>query len=105
MLPVETVTQREEEKIIKFNITTWEASLYNGSLSGNSTGLPNNIQPADIPRGPCWETMVGQVSAVSTVALKGLIAHFPHKPEEFFSMQIESSFFYVKEQIQLKQIF
>lgn len=54
--------QREEEKVIKFNITTWEASLYNSTLTENSTGLPITIQPADVPRGPCWETMVGQVS-------------------------------------------
>lgn len=70
--------QREEEKIIKFNITTWEASLYNGTLSDNSTGLPITIQPADVPRGPCWETMVGQVSGVETVALKG------QRSKEFF---------------------
>uniref|UniRef100_A0A8C4E7Z1 Transmembrane channel-like protein n=1 Tax=Dicentrarchus labrax TaxID=13489 RepID=A0A8C4E7Z1_DICLA len=52
--------KREEEKIVKFNITTWEASLYNSTVSENSTGPPITIQPADVPRGPCWETMVGQ---------------------------------------------
>ncbi|XP_065820667.1 transmembrane channel-like protein 1 isoform X2 [Labrus bergylta] len=52
--------KREEEKIVKFNITMWEASLYNGTVSENSTALPITIQPADVPRGPCWETMVGQ---------------------------------------------
>ncbi|XP_041642942.1 transmembrane channel-like protein 1 [Cheilinus undulatus] len=52
--------KREEEKIVKFNITMWEASLYNGTASENSTALPVTIQPADVPRGPCWETMVGQ---------------------------------------------
>ncbi len=40
----------------------WEASLYNGTASENSTAPPVTIQPADVPRGPCWETMVGQVS-------------------------------------------
>lgn len=59
--------QREEEKIIKFNITTWEASLYNGTVSENSTAPPITIQPADVPRGPCWETMVGQVSVFMCV--------------------------------------
>lgn len=54
--------QRDEEKVIKFNITTWEASVYNGTLSENSTAPPIMIHPADVPRGPCWETMVGQVS-------------------------------------------
>uniref|UniRef100_A0A8D3CH54 Transmembrane channel-like protein n=1 Tax=Scophthalmus maximus TaxID=52904 RepID=A0A8D3CH54_SCOMX len=52
--------KREEEKIIKFNITMWETSLYNGTVSENSTAPPVTIQPADVPRGPCWETMVGQ---------------------------------------------
>ncbi|XP_074494608.1 transmembrane channel-like protein 1 isoform X1 [Sebastes fasciatus] len=52
--------KREEEKIIKFNITTWEASLLNVTVSENSTAPPVTIQPADVPRGPCWETMVGQ---------------------------------------------
>uniref|UniRef100_A0A673C7B3 Transmembrane channel-like protein n=1 Tax=Sphaeramia orbicularis TaxID=375764 RepID=A0A673C7B3_9TELE len=52
--------KREEEKVVKFNITMWEASLYNGTVSENSTASPITIHPADIPRGPCWETMVGQ---------------------------------------------
>ncbi|MED6295410.1 AN1-type zinc finger protein tmc1 [Characodon lateralis] len=38
----------------------WEASLYNGTGSENSTAPPFTIHPADVPRGPCWETMVGQ---------------------------------------------
>lgn len=62
MLWCKNVLQREEEMIIKFNITTWEASLFNGTVSENSTAPPITIQPADVPRGPCWETMVGQVS-------------------------------------------
>ncbi|XP_053181544.1 transmembrane channel-like protein 1 [Scomber japonicus] len=52
--------KREEEKVIKFNVTTWEASHYNGTVSENSTVSPIFIHPADVPRGPCWETMVGQ---------------------------------------------
>lgn len=55
------VLQREEEKIIKFNITQWEESIYNGTVPENSTALPSAVHPADVPRGPCWETMVGQV--------------------------------------------
>ncbi len=61
--------QREEEKIVKFNITTWEASLYNGTVSENSTAPSITIQPADVPRGPCWETMVGQVSVFVCVCV------------------------------------
>ncbi|XP_062273169.1 transmembrane channel-like protein 1 [Scomber scombrus] len=52
--------KREEEKVIKFNVTAWEASLYNGTVSENSTASPIFIHPADVLRGPCWETMVGQ---------------------------------------------
>ncbi|XP_077456033.1 transmembrane channel-like protein 1 isoform X5 [Stigmatopora argus] len=51
--------KREEEKIVQFNITLWEASFYNSTQSGNTTALPA-VHPADVPRGPCWETMVGQ---------------------------------------------
>lgn len=56
------MSQREEEQIVKYNITMWEASLSNGTISENSTAPPITINPADVPRGPCWETMVGQVS-------------------------------------------
>ncbi|ELV10644.1 Transmembrane channel-like protein 2, partial [Tupaia chinensis] len=55
----------EEEKLVKANITLWEANMikaYNASLSGNTTGSPFFVHPADVPRGPCWETMVGQPS-------------------------------------------
>uniref|UniRef100_A0A3B4B680 Transmembrane channel-like protein n=1 Tax=Periophthalmus magnuspinnatus TaxID=409849 RepID=A0A3B4B680_9GOBI len=52
--------KREEEKIVKYNITMWEGSLYNGTLSENNTAAPITVHPADVPRGPCWETMVGQ---------------------------------------------
>ncbi|XP_014326233.1 transmembrane channel-like protein 1 [Xiphophorus maculatus] len=52
--------KRKEEKVVKYNITMWEASLYNGTGPENSTGPPVTIHPADVPRGPCWETMVGQ---------------------------------------------
>lgn len=56
-----SVSQRKEEKIVKHNITMWEAILHNGTGSENSTAAPITIHPADVPRGPCWETMVGQV--------------------------------------------
>ncbi|KAB0395239.1 hypothetical protein E2I00_009614 [Balaenoptera physalus] len=55
----------EEEKLVKANITLWEANMikaYNASLTGNTTGPPFFVHPADVPRGPCWETMVGQPS-------------------------------------------
>ncbi|KAJ8380712.1 hypothetical protein SKAU_G00014900 [Synaphobranchus kaupii] len=52
--------KREEEEVVKFNMTVWQAGLYNGTLLANSTAPPITVAPADIPRGPCWETMVGQ---------------------------------------------
>lgn len=53
--------QLEEEAIVKINMTIWEASLYNGTVAENATAPPLDVDPADVPRGPCWETMVGQV--------------------------------------------
>ncbi|XP_076784290.1 transmembrane channel-like protein 1 isoform X3 [Arvicanthis niloticus] len=75
----------EEEKLVKANITLWEANMikaYNESLSGNTTGPPFFVHPADVPRGPCWETMVGQefvrltVSDVLTTYVTILIGDF-----------------------------
>uniref|UniRef100_A0AAR2JGI6 Transmembrane channel-like protein n=1 Tax=Pygocentrus nattereri TaxID=42514 RepID=A0AAR2JGI6_PYGNA len=54
------VSQRAEEEKVKFNMTIWQANLYNGTLPENSTAIPIMVDPADVPRGPCWETMVGQ---------------------------------------------
>ncbi|XP_055489061.1 transmembrane channel-like protein 1 [Leucoraja erinacea] len=59
----------EEEKIIRYNITIWENSLYNGTWLGNSsTRPPLDVDPAIVPRGPCWETMVGQEFVRLTVS-------------------------------------
>ncbi|XP_064356203.1 transmembrane channel-like protein 1 [Dromaius novaehollandiae] len=72
----------EEEKIVKYNMTIWEASLYNGTIPGNSTAPPIQVDPADVPRGPCWETMVGQefvrltVSDMMTTYITILIGDF-----------------------------
>ncbi|KAK2505244.1 hypothetical protein MC885_009693 [Smutsia gigantea] len=75
----------EEEKLVKANITLWEDNMikaYNASLTGNSTGRPFFVHPADVPRGPCWETMVGQefvrltVSDVLTTYVTILIGDF-----------------------------
>uniref|UniRef100_A0A672RHR6 Transmembrane channel-like protein n=1 Tax=Sinocyclocheilus grahami TaxID=75366 RepID=A0A672RHR6_SINGR len=52
--------KRAEEEIVKKNMTIWQANLYNGTVPDNSTAPPTTVHPADIPRGPCWETMVGQ---------------------------------------------
>uniref|UniRef100_A0A673M4S1 Transmembrane channel-like protein n=1 Tax=Sinocyclocheilus rhinocerous TaxID=307959 RepID=A0A673M4S1_9TELE len=52
--------KRAEEEIVKTNMTIWQANLYNGTVPDNSTAPPITVHPADIPRGPCWETMVGQ---------------------------------------------
>ncbi|XP_018417768.1 PREDICTED: transmembrane channel-like protein 1 [Nanorana parkeri] len=52
--------KRQEEKIVQHNMTAWYASLFNESNSENSTGVPFIVDPSDVPRGPCWETMVGQ---------------------------------------------
>ncbi|KYO20785.1 transmembrane channel-like protein 3 [Alligator mississippiensis] len=58
----------EEEKIVRYNMTIWEASLYNGTIPENATAPPIQVDPADVPRGPCWETMVGQEFVRLTVS-------------------------------------
>ncbi|KAF6328260.1 transmembrane channel like 1 [Rhinolophus ferrumequinum] len=75
----------EEEKLVKANITLWEANMikaYNSSVTGNGTAAPFFVHPADVPRGPCWETMVGQefvrltVSDVLTTYVTILVGDF-----------------------------
>ncbi|KAM9447115.1 transmembrane channel-like protein 1 [Clarias gariepinus] len=51
---------RGQEEAMKLNLTIWEANMHNRSIAQNSTGGPIRVDPADVPRGPCWETMVGQ---------------------------------------------
>ncbi|XP_062874412.1 transmembrane channel-like protein 1 [Trichomycterus rosablanca] len=52
---------RDEEQELRHNITMWEATSHNGTLAGNFTSSQVfKVDPADIPRGPCWETLVGQ---------------------------------------------
>uniref|UniRef100_A0A6Q2XL36 Transmembrane channel-like protein n=1 Tax=Esox lucius TaxID=8010 RepID=A0A6Q2XL36_ESOLU len=74
--------KREEEEMVKLNMTIWEAGLYNETVGVNSTTPPIAIHPADIPRGPCWETMVGQefvrliVSDTMTTYIMLLIGDF-----------------------------
>uniref|UniRef100_A0A8D0H5B5 Transmembrane channel-like protein n=1 Tax=Sphenodon punctatus TaxID=8508 RepID=A0A8D0H5B5_SPHPU len=58
----------EEEKIVKQNMTIWLAGLYNGTIPENITGPPPEVELADVPRGPCWETMVGQEFVRLTVS-------------------------------------
>lgn len=53
----------EEEESIK-NATIWFMKEYYANYSANNpndTGTPPPIPPADVIRGPCWETTVGIV--------------------------------------------
>ncbi|NXX83036.1 TMC2 protein, partial [Urocolius indicus] len=53
------VLQLAEEDVVK-NITHWTLlAHHNSSLGNDSTGTPPPLDPADVPRGPCWETTVG----------------------------------------------
>ncbi|KFP27369.1 Transmembrane channel-like 2, partial [Colius striatus] len=53
------VLQLAEEDVVK-NITHWTLlAHHNSSVGDNSTGTPPPLDPADVPRGPCWETTVG----------------------------------------------
>ncbi|KAK4827518.1 hypothetical protein QYF61_018844 [Mycteria americana] len=48
-----------EEDVVK-NITHWTLLGHHNSSTGNgSTATPPPLDPADVPRGPCWETTVG----------------------------------------------
>ncbi|XP_063158113.1 transmembrane channel-like protein 2 [Candoia aspera] len=48
-----------EEGVIR-NITHWTVLTFHNSSAGNGSALiPPRIDPADVPRGPCWETTVG----------------------------------------------
>lgn len=62
-------SQLENEKEIR-NETIWALKEYydNYTLYHNVTENipPPNISPADVIRGPCWETEVGIVGTVST---------------------------------------
>lgn len=59
-----TILQLESEKSIK-NATEWALSQYYANYSSffNTTDVPPPaVHPADVIRGPCWETAVGIVS-------------------------------------------
>ncbi|NXJ07526.1 TMC2 protein, partial [Odontophorus gujanensis] len=47
-----------EEDVVK-NITRWTLLGHYNSSMENSTATPPPLDPADVPRGPCWETTVG----------------------------------------------
>lgn len=60
------ILQLESEKVIK-NSTEWTLNQYYANYSSffNTTDVPlPNVHPADVIRGPCWETAVGIVSNV-----------------------------------------
>ncbi|XP_061115917.1 transmembrane channel-like protein 2-B [Conger conger] len=74
----------EKEKSIR-NATIWAMNEYyaNYSLTYNTTDVPpRNINPADVIRGPCWETAVGiefvklTVSDIQVTYLTILIGDF-----------------------------
>ncbi|NXT83562.1 TMC2 protein, partial [Zapornia atra] len=48
-----------EEDVVK-NITRWTLLNHHNSSAGNDSAVtPPPLDPADVPRGPCWETTVG----------------------------------------------
>ncbi|XP_042328544.1 transmembrane channel-like protein 2 isoform X1 [Sceloporus undulatus] len=47
-----------EEGVIR-NITHLTSTFHNASAGNGSAATPPPMDPADIPRGPCWETTVG----------------------------------------------
>ncbi|XP_037536480.1 transmembrane channel-like protein 2-B [Nematolebias whitei] len=80
----EVTGKLESEKLIK-NETEWALSEYYANYSSfyNTTDVPPlNVDPADVIRGPCWETAVGRdfvkltVSDVQVTYLTILIGDF-----------------------------
>ncbi|OXB81726.1 UNVERIFIED_CONTAM: hypothetical protein H355_010287 [Colinus virginianus] len=63
----------EEEKIVKYNMTIWEASLYNGTIPENSTAPPIQVDPADVHGRPalqhCYGDYIINSNIVKTVYL------------------------------------
>lgn len=60
-----SILQLESEKSIK-NTTEWALDQYYANYSSyfNTTDVPPpDVHPADVIRGPCWETAVGIVSS------------------------------------------
>uniref|UniRef100_H3A3S0 Transmembrane channel-like protein n=1 Tax=Latimeria chalumnae TaxID=7897 RepID=H3A3S0_LATCH len=66
---IDEVNQKlEEEDVIK-NITYWTLmNYYNSSLINSTAATPPPMNPADVPRGPCWETTVGSEIVKLTVS-------------------------------------
>ncbi|XP_028269449.1 transmembrane channel-like protein 2-B isoform X1 [Parambassis ranga] len=80
----EVTAKLESEKIIK-NATEWGLNEYYANYSSfyNTTNVPPpNVDPADVVRGPCWETAVGiefvklTVSDIQVTYLTILIGDF-----------------------------
>lgn len=71
------IYQRVEEEEMKHNLTIYEAHMYNRSIAENSTF---HVNPADVPRGPCWETMVGQVNIYQSTIPNHLPTQQPTYP-------------------------
>ncbi|NWI64958.1 TMC2 protein, partial [Todus mexicanus] len=54
-----SLLQLAEEDVVK-NITHWTLlNHHNSSVGNDSSATPPPLDPADVPRGPCWETTVG----------------------------------------------
>ncbi|EMP25494.1 Transmembrane channel-like protein 2 [Chelonia mydas] len=57
---MDDVNEKLTEEVVIKNITHWTLlSYYNSSAMNDSAVIPPPIDPADMPRGPCWETTVG----------------------------------------------
>ncbi|NXB97734.1 TMC2 protein, partial [Orthonyx spaldingii] len=59
LFPKKTILFLKKKDVVK-NITHWMLLGHHNSSAGNdSTVTPPPLDPADVPRGPCWETTVG----------------------------------------------
>ncbi|KAG9354045.1 hypothetical protein JZ751_012169, partial [Albula glossodonta] len=73
----------EEEESIK-NASIWAMKEYYANFTANSndtSATPPPINPADVIRGPCWETTVGIVSSYTPPPVHWSIAHHGNSHE------------------------
>ncbi|XP_009686247.2 transmembrane channel-like protein 2 [Struthio camelus] len=57
---MDDVNEKLAEEDVLRNITDWTLlNHHNSSMGNGSIATPPPLDPADVPRGPCWETTVG----------------------------------------------
>ncbi|NWI17922.1 TMC2 protein, partial [Crypturellus soui] len=56
---MDDVNEKLAEEDVLRNMTHWTLLSHHNNTGNGSTATPPPLDPADVPRGPCWETTVG----------------------------------------------